>query len=70
MKYVAEKAWWDKKKAGIQSDLMRELEMEGKPAEAAAGPKKTGSEDDAVMVEAGGPELGQGEGKKKGKGKK
>ncbi|KAK0269289.1 Translocation protein S66 [Friedmanniomyces endolithicus] len=75
----AEKAWWDKKRAGIQSDFMKELEeADGKPAEeakAAAAPpainKKNGSsDDDAVIVEAGGPaqaQGGSGKGKKKGK---
>ncbi|KAK1043657.1 Translocation protein S66, partial [Friedmanniomyces endolithicus] len=74
----AEKAWWDKKRAGIQSDFMKELEeADGKPAEAekaATAPvinKKSGSsDDDAVIVEAGGPaqaQGGSGKGKKKGK---
>ncbi|KAK0833220.1 Translocation protein S66 [Friedmanniomyces endolithicus] len=75
----AEKAWWDEKRAGIQSDFMKELEeADGKPAEeakAAAAPpainKKNGSsDDDAVIVEAGGPaqaQGGSGKGKKKGK---
>ncbi|TKA83735.1 hypothetical protein B0A55_00031 [Friedmanniomyces simplex] len=72
----SEKAWWEKKRAGIQSDFMKELdETDGKPAEpeAAAAPvvKKNGSsDDDAVIVEAGGPaqaQGGSGKGKKKGK---
>ena len=73
----AEKAWWDKRRAGIQSDFMKELETDGsgsgngngKPVEVAQ--KKAGSEsDDAVLVEAGGPAQVQGGGgakKKKGK---
>ncbi|KAK0258958.1 hypothetical protein B0A54_01718 [Friedmanniomyces endolithicus] len=75
----SEKAWWDKKRAVIQSDFMKELEeADGKPAEEAkaadAAPvpnKKNGSsDDDAVIVEAGGPaqaQGGSGKGKKKGK---
>lgn len=63
----AEKAWWDSKRAGIQSDFMKELETNGKPVEPAQ--RKTGSDDDAVLVEAGGPAQAQGGSKKK-KGKK
>ncbi|KAK0285738.1 Translocation protein S66 [Friedmanniomyces endolithicus] len=75
----SEKAWWDKKRAVIQSHFMKELEeADGKPAEEAkaadAAPvpnKKNGSsDDDAVIVEAGGPaqaQGGSGKGKKKGK---
>ncbi|KAK3719018.1 Translocation protein S66 [Vermiconidia calcicola] len=64
----AEKAWWENRRAGIQSDFMKELETDGKPAEAA--PRKTGSSDeDTVLVEAGGPAQQQGTVKKK-KGKK
>lgn len=64
----AEKAWWDNRRAGIQSDFMKELETDGKPVESAAARKKS-SDDDAVIVEAGGPAGSQGTGKKK-KGKK
>lgn len=64
----SEKAWWETKRAGIQSDFMKELEADGKAVDAA--PKKAGSsDDDTVMVEAGGPAQAQGGGKKK-KGKK
>lgn len=64
----SEKAWWDGKKAGIQSDFMKEIETEGKPAETVQ--RKSGSDDDAVLVEAGGPAQTQGGGKKKKGGKK
>ncbi len=61
----AEKAWLDNKRAGIQSDLMRELETgeNGKAVEPAQ--RKVGSDDDAVLVEAGGPANAQGGKKKK-----
>jgi len=65
----SEKAWWQNKRAGIQSDFMKELEADSKPP---AEPKKTvGSDDDAVLVDVGGPAQAQGSGgsikKKKGK---
>lgn len=63
----SEKEWWENKKAGIQSDFMKEIETDGKPVDAPQ--KKTGSDDDAVLVEAGGPGEVLGTGKKK-KGKK
>ena len=64
----SEKTWWEKKKSGIQSDFMKELEEEdSKPAGAVHVQKKTNSDDDAVLVEAGGPEQAQGGKKKKGK---
>ncbi|KAH5030858.1 hypothetical protein HBI56_095690 [Parastagonospora nodorum] len=40
-----EKAWWDARKATIQSDFMKELDEE----------KVKSSEDEAVLVQAGGP---------------
>ena len=63
-KLDAEKAWWENRRAGIQSEFMKELESDGKPVDA----KRTGSEsDDAVLVDSGGP---QDSGVKKRKGKK
>lgn len=58
----AEKAWWENRRAGIQSDFMKELETDGKPVEAQ---RKKSSDDDAVIVEAGGPAQAQGGKKKK-----
>ncbi|KAI7132280.1 hypothetical protein D0864_08324 [Hortaea werneckii] len=63
----SERTWWDQKRAGIQSEFMKELELDGQqPAEAenkSAGEKKTGSsDDDAVLVDAGGPTQAQGQG--------
>lgn len=46
----AEKQWWEKRRASIQSEFMKELE---KPSTtpAKAPTSKAGSEDDAIMVE-------------------
>lgn len=69
----SDKAWWENKRAGIQSQFMKELEGDSQDAAAAiAGTttKKNNSDDDAVLVEAGGPAQAQGGGgggKKKGK---
>lgn len=52
-----EKEWWEKRKATIQSDFMKELDDE----------KVKSSEDDAVLVEGGGPAGSVGKGAKKSK---
>ncbi|KAK5124246.1 hypothetical protein LTR85_001949 [Meristemomyces frigidus] len=73
-KLDSEKAWWERKRAGIQSDFMKELEEDDTPLAkpAIAEKKKSGSsDDDAVLVDAGGPAQPQGAGgTKKRKGKK
>lgn len=61
----AEKAWWDGKRAGIQSELMKELETDGNGKAVEPARPKTSSDDDAVLVEAGGPAGAQGGKKKK-----
>ena len=64
-----EREWWDKRRAKIQSDFMKELD-EPKPL-AINGSK--GSDEDGVLVESGGPDLqvpGQQGSVKKRKGKK
>lgn len=62
----SEKSWWEKKRTDIQTDFMKELEVEEKPPDTPQ--KKGNSDDDAVLVEAGGPAQTQGgSGKKKGK---
>lgn len=67
----AEKAWWEKKRAGIQSDFMKELDDGAQPADPTATARKNGSSDeDGVLVEADGPAQAQGGGGKKKKGKK
>lgn len=52
-----EKKWWESRKAMIQSDFMKELDEE----------KTKGSEEDAVLVEAGGPAGRVGKGARQGK---
>jgi len=65
-KLEPEKSAWEARRTDIQSNFMKELDMNGTAAENA--PRKTGSEsDDAVLVDAGGPALDQGSKKKKGK---
>jgi translocation protein SEC66 len=74
----ADKTWWENKRAGMQEQFMAELEGDEEDAKAAIeggtggskGVPKGASEDDAVIVEAGGPAQSQGGGaggKKKGK---
>ncbi|KAF2723239.1 hypothetical protein K431DRAFT_292631 [Polychaeton citri CBS 116435] len=68
----SERAWWDRKKTGIQSDFMKELEQDTQESSVKSPDglgKKSGSDDDAVLVDAGGPVGTQGGAKKK-KGKK
>lgn len=65
----SEKEWWEKRKADIQSSFMKELDDEKKPMSTENIPSvrqnKNGSDDDAVLVEAGGPASAPGKGKKK-----
>lgn len=71
-----DREWWDKKKASIQSDFMKELEgdaAKSKPTTATGD--KVASDEDAVLVEGGGPAstgsaAGAKGGTKKRKGKK
>jgi len=66
-----EKAWWEKKRAGIQSEFMKELDdAEDKPADPAPQKKSGSSDEDAVLVDADGPGEAQGASAKKKKGKK
>ncbi|KAL8737808.1 MAG: hypothetical protein Q9181_001342 [Wetmoreana brouardii] len=54
----ADREWWDQEKATIQSNFMKELdEGEKENAKPAAAPSadKVGSDEDAVIVEGGGP---------------
>lgn len=60
-----EKEWWDKRKSNIQSTFMKELDEDEEKAKGADSRKasvvsnpaaqKSNSDDDAVLVEAGGP---------------
>jgi translocation protein SEC66 len=70
----AEKEWWEKKRASVQAEFMKELETEkpqGNPKTGTTGNTTgKGSDDDTVMVEGGGPaEKGHSGGKKKKRGK-
>ena len=76
----AEREWWDKERASIHSKFMQELDEE-KPAEATKGAPSgatsgaANSDEDAVLVEGGGPAAsgstaGSKGGTKKRKGKK
>lgn len=53
---TSERQWWDKKRANIQSDFMKELseDANSKPTT----PGERASDEDTVMVEGGGPAAG------------
>lgn len=59
----AEKEWWEKRRAAISSDFMKELEEDGDKSQA------TAPSDDGILVDASTPGT-PGEGSKKKKGKK
>ncbi|KAI9680017.1 MAG: translocation protein S66 [Caeruleum heppii] len=80
---TSEKQWWEQRRANIQSDFMKELdegigaagtETSGKKEKAGPSTAGTGegrgSDEDAVLVEGGGPMAGGKGGTKKKKGKK
>ena len=56
----AEKAWWQKRRAGIRTEFMKELDDEKTPA-------KTASEDEPVLVGADTPSAPGSTKKNKGK---
>ncbi|KAF2234432.1 hypothetical protein EV356DRAFT_501641 [Viridothelium virens] len=66
---AAEKDWWEKRKATIQSDFMKELDDDAKAKEEKDRAERKSSDDDAVLVESGGPAStpggGQGKSNKK-----
>ncbi|KAL2037420.1 hypothetical protein N7G274_009905 [Stereocaulon virgatum] len=66
----SDREWWDKERASIQSKFMRELDG-AKPAETSKGAASGGvnSDEDAVLVEGGGPS-GSRSGSRGGTGKK
>jgi translocation protein SEC66 len=67
----SEREWWDRKKATIQSDFMKELDEDPAKAAKSTPAGSRASDDDAVLVEAGGPADKSGAaGSKKKKGKK
>ena len=54
----ADREWWDKERASIQSKFMKELDEEpavGPNKATISGGEKPGSDEDAVLVEGGGP---------------
>jgi translocation protein SEC66 len=59
----SEKEWWEKRRAVIQTDFMKELDESEKSSTSGKAP----SEEDAVLVDAGTPSAGGGGKKKKGK---
>jgi len=63
-----EKAWWEKRRASIQSDFMKEIDTSSTSTPAKT-PSKTSSDDESVLVESGGPAASStgSIGKKKGK---
>lgn len=71
----SEREWWDNRRSEIQAGFMKELDeekvkspTEGSVAGSVAGSvkgAKTTSDDDAVLVESGGPAEKTGKGKKK-----
>jgi len=68
----AEKEWWEKRRATIQSEFMKELDGDdSKTASTTTPASKPGSDDDAVLVKANGvAENEKPTGGKKKKGKK
>lgn len=73
-KAQSEREWWDKERASIQSQFMKQLDEETAAAAEAGAAKgegiRGGSDEDAVLVEGGGPGSAAGKGAKKRKGKK
>lgn len=60
----ADREWWDKERASIQSKFMQELDEEkpaeaskekGAPSSGSAASPAVNSDEDAVLVEGGGP---------------
>ena len=67
----ADREWWDKERASIQSKFMQELDEE-KSVEPSKGAVSgsVNSDEDAVLVEGGGPASGSASGSKGGTKKK
>jgi translocation protein SEC66 len=51
---TSEKEWWEKRRASIQTEFMKELDMESSSSTANGKVTKT-SDDEAVLVEVDGP---------------
>ena len=74
-KAKADREWWDKERANIQSNFMKELDDAdvAKGTASTSANERPGSDEDAVLVEGGGPASSgsaAGKGGKKRKGKK
>lgn len=66
-----QKERWDKERENTRVQFLKELENDSANAETAkTGGEKTGSDEDAVLVDGGGPGTPGGKGVKKRKGKK
>lgn len=71
----SDREWWDKKRAATRAEFMKEIEADAATTRSGSlAPEKLGSDEDTVLVEAGGPASGaagggRGSNKKK-KGKK
>jgi translocation protein SEC66 len=62
----SEKEWWEQRKEEIRSGFMKELDEEKKPVnDALKQNPKIDTDDEAVIVESGGPASTPGKGKKK-----
>ena len=70
----ADKERWEKERANVQSEFLKELDKGSTNAEAeTSSPEKPGSDEEAVLVEGGGPAstgIAGSKGAKKRKGKK
>lgn len=68
----SDKEWWEKRRASISNDFMKELDAEKTASGPGSNkpPSRGSDEDEAVLVESGGPEVQHGQSKKKKKAKK
>jgi len=57
-KTESEKQWWDKRRASIQTEFMKELDSTPSTTPAKT-PSKAGSDEDAIFVESGGPAVSE-----------
>lgn len=51
-----DKEWWEKRKASIQAEFMKEIEAESAPFPKPTA-RKVSSDEDAILVESGGPAI-------------
>ncbi|CZS94599.1 hypothetical protein WAI453_013321 [Rhynchosporium graminicola] len=51
----SEKQWWEKRRASVQTEFMKELESPTSTAAKTTTTSKTGSDEDAILVEGGRP---------------